>query len=613
MTTTMPTPDDKTPSTGMMQETLRKYNVRLPEINQPLGHNRIIELIAEGGMAAVYKVWHEDLEIVRAIKILKPGFDDESKERLRTEAKISAHLHHPNIVEMYGVHFWNDSVPYLEMEYVDGMSLKQLIEREKQIPFPVAVAIIRFVCNALHYAHNQTFTLYGKSYEGIVHRDLKPANILLTREGIPKLADFGIAKPTDISLHTVGQKVMGTFTYLSPEQLNGEPLDRRSDIYSLGIVLYECITGEKAFPQKTLADLIREKLRNQYRRIDSFGIDIPKKLEQIIDKSMQINREKRYADAEEFGNELNDVLAKCTEETPEKILFSHLSGRLAAESQDPENLRRRRRRYLPAVIIGSFFLVFSVIMAVFLAEALKTKHAQSHMTSEAARQSGAARGDTARTDTAQPVSRTQAFAPAPVPASKPVGSDASLDRAQQSRDRQNTVKANQTDLSGAGISAGFAAYRTKRYREAIPLLESSLQKGLNDSLRQMATVCLLESYLSVNNLAGAKRIAETEHVADGYYSLLAGRTFQRLGNLPAALDALNRALSMPSKYKKDLRRDAMFLLARTQEDVYTAKPNSGNKRLALRAWQQFLNEFCSWSDLPGQCREARVSLKNLTE
>jgi serine/threonine protein kinase len=592
MTTTLPTPSDNTPPPGVPEETLRKYSVRLPEISQTLGHNRIIELIAEGGMATVYKVWHEELEIVRAIKILKPGFNDESKDRLRTEAKISAHLHHPNIVEMYGVDFWNDTVPYLEMEFVDGMSLKQLVDREKRLPPTVAVAIIGFICNALHYAHNQVFTLYGKSYEGIVHRDIKPANILLTRAGIPKLADFGIAKPMDISLHTVGQKVMGTFTYLSPEQLNGEPLDRRSDIYSLGTVLYECITGEKAFPQKTLADLIRDKLKNQFRRIDTLGINIPKKLEQIIDKSMQINREKRYTDAEEFGNELFDVLKKATEETPEHILSNHCLGPLDVEKPAPDE----NRRHLPVILFGSFFLAFVIVCAVLLADALKTKRSLTHAASMPVRPAASVQKDTG----APGVSRSQP-APPVSPAAQDIGDLPSRLVA--------PVKKEQAEPFGTGL----AAYRAQRFREAVPLLESSLRKGLSDSLRRYASVCLLESYLSVNNLAGAKKIIETHKIIDGYYFLLAGKVFGRLGQHQQSIDAFFKAQTTPSVYKKDLRKEATYLWAVALEEAYAEKPNSDNKRIAVRAWQQYLNSFCNDPDRHGECRDGQGRLNNLLE
>jgi tetratricopeptide (TPR) repeat protein len=164
------------------------------------------------------------------------------------------------------------------------------------------------------------------------------------------------------------------------------------------------------------------------------------------------------------------------------------------------------------------------------------------------------------------------------------------------------------------LAAGIAACRARRFREAIPLLENGLRKELKDSLRQHATVCLLESYLFVNNLAGARRIVESERIVDGYYFLLAGRAFESLGELPQAIDALSKAQTVPSKYKKDLRRrrDAMFLWAKAVEDAYAAKPNSENKRLARRAWQQFSEAFCGEAEpFAGQCRDAGERLRNL--
>jgi hypothetical protein len=489
------------------------------------------------------------------------------------------------------------------MEFVDGLSLKQLIDQEKRLPFTVAVSIIRFVCKALHYAHNQVFTLYGKSYEGIVHRDIKPANILLTREGIPKLADFGIAKPTDISLHTVGQKVMGTFTYLSPEQLNGEPLDRRSDIYSLGIVLYECITGEKAFPQKTLADLIREKLRNQYRSIDSFGIEIPKKLEQIIDKSMEINRDKRYENAEEFGNELYDVLKKTTEETPERILSIHLSGQLDTIILKPGKKSRR----LPAILFGSLFLVFAVVCAVLVADVLKVKRSQTHAAPDVVKIKPAGHG---QTDTALP----GAAIPRPaLPSQAPQDQRLPVREKQDAGSTGGNAPATEKTVQTDPVTAGLDAYKLQRYSEAIPLLESGLHKTLSDSLRRCVTVFLLESYLSVNNISGAQRIVESTSINDGYFFLLAGRAYHRLGRLQPAIDALCKAQTTPSVFKKDLRKESTFLWARATEEAYASKPNTDNKQRAVRAWQQFQSAFCSGSFLTGQCSEAREHLKNLIE
>ncbi|NLE01164.1 MAG: serine/threonine protein kinase, partial [Fibrobacter sp.] len=190
----------QTDSTWKSNSSEPAKNEQMLKAGDKLGHCRVIELIAAGGMANVYKVWHEQLEVVRAIKILKPGFSDESRGRLETEAKISANLHHHNIVEIYGMGYWN-TIPYIEMEFVDGPSLKELLERYHKLPYQLAVSICHAVCVALQFAFNQDMTLYGKVYDGLIHRDIKPANILISSQGKIKLADFGIARPSEVSLH----------------------------------------------------------------------------------------------------------------------------------------------------------------------------------------------------------------------------------------------------------------------------------------------------------------------------------------------------------------------------------------------------------------------------
>ncbi|MBD3314710.1 MAG: protein kinase, partial [Chitinivibrionales bacterium] len=289
---------------------------RLPCMGERIGKCRVLERIATGGMAVVYKVLHEELEVVRAVKLLKPGSSSEWCERLNTEAKISAHLRHPNIVEIHNVDVWQGGLPYIEMEYIEGASLDDKIATHGRMPVPVAVALTFILCNALHYAHHCAIRLYGKIYSSLIHRDIKPANIMISSSGTVKLADFGIAQPENVSLHTVGSHVLGTYAYLSPEQLTLKRLDQRSDLYSLGLILYEMVTGRKAFPQRAVGELVQSKVEGNIHPAVALVPELPAKISAILDRALALKKEDRFASAEELGRTLKNALDEISRHPP---------------------------------------------------------------------------------------------------------------------------------------------------------------------------------------------------------------------------------------------------------------------------------------------------------
>ena len=574
---------EKTPATGIepknplmdgSDDSSPDQEIVMPEIGRKIGANRILELIAEGGMANVYKVWNEGLEIVRAIKILKPGFNEESKQRLQTEAKISAHLHHPNIVQIYGVDFWNNTVPYLEMEFIDGFSLKDLLKHKKQLHFTFALSIGYFVCNALHYAHNQVFTLYGKPYHGVVHRDIKPANIMLARNGTIKLADFGIAKPTDISLHTIGQKVMGTFTYLSPEQLNGEPLDCRCDTYSLGAVIYEIITGTKAFPQKTMAELVQKKMLNHYRPLSSFDLDVPKHLCSIIDKSMDLNREKRFADASEFSAELLGLLQKITQKTPDFIVSEYIKN---PEKVPLLHFKKKINYTLAAIISGCVAVVFGFTALLIFPDL--ERRIENVFVTKAALPAPA------------PLTATQAVSEKPAAQTDTDALAALRPTPVASASGEKPRKMPAPDRAVA-LGKALKAARQERFGEAVGPLETALRSGLPDSLKTTVVIALFECFLGLSDTARAQRIATSEFVNDGYFFYLRGKMYFLMGNFGRAIEQLGQAQTVRSRINGSTIEEATYLWAKSLDEVYRLKPNSENKRACFRAWRQFSKAFC---------------------
>jgi len=286
------------------------------------GSSVVTEIIGEGGMATVYKVWNERLEVFRAVKLLS---QEAFSARFETEAKITAKLHHAGIVEIHNIGEWN-GLPYMEMEFVDGSDLQKTLTERGKLPEIVCIAIAVRIAEALAHAHTKEFTLVGKQYCGIIHRDLKPANIMISKHGEVKLTDFGIARPAQTSLYTMVGNIAGTMHYLSPEQMNGGEVDNRSDIYSFGAILYEMVTGAKTFPQESVIELIKQKSDNKFKPLRDYGIPINADFEKIILRCLKFVPTKRYQRTQELVGALQELKESLTKRTPLEVLENYLNG-----------------------------------------------------------------------------------------------------------------------------------------------------------------------------------------------------------------------------------------------------------------------------------------------
>jgi eukaryotic-like serine/threonine-protein kinase len=334
----------------------------MPKPGDRIGQSRVEVLVGEGGMANVYKVWHDGLEVVRAVKVLKKALHQESRERFLTEAKILADINHPNIVLIHDIGMVGGQIPFIEMEFVEGVSVKQLIGQHHRLPLQVALSTAYFVSQALHYAHVKDYTLYGKVYHGLVHRDIKPDNIVMRKDGVVKLMDFGVARPSEVSLHTVGAKIVGTLIYLSPEQLNGTSLDHRSDLFSLGCVLYEMIAGVRAFPHKSLQELVQKKIKGEYEPITVHNATVPRSVSAIVDRSLALNPDRRFQSAAEMGEAIFAALHEITDRAPQDILSRFMASpalltsvnlkRDAARSRMEEPAKPKRSMFVWWVVLG---------------------------------------------------------------------------------------------------------------------------------------------------------------------------------------------------------------------------------------------------------------------
>ena len=255
------------------------------------GRYEINELLGCGGMARVYSAYDIIDDRTVAIKILKDEFlgNQDFIRRFKNESKAIAVLSHPNIVKVYDVSF-GDRIQYIVMENIDGITLKEYIDKQKVIKWRDAVHFTVQILKALEHAHDK----------GIVHRDIKPQNIMLLKDGTIKVTDFGIARFSNKETRTMTDKAIGSVHYISPEQARGDVTNEKADIYSVGVMLYEMLTGKLPFEADNAVSVAIMQMQTEPKKLRDINPDIPEGLEDITLKAMQKNPEHRYNSASEM-------------------------------------------------------------------------------------------------------------------------------------------------------------------------------------------------------------------------------------------------------------------------------------------------------------------------
>ena len=320
----------------------------------------ILEVIGEGGMAIVYRALDHRLNRDVAVKIMRDEMaaDEEFRRRFCTESHAVAMLSHPNIVAVYDVSH-NDNVEYIVMELVDGITLKQYMERKGMVAWKEVVHFTKQISKALAHAHER----------GIIHRDIKPQNIMLLRDGTIKVGDFGIAALENEVYENNGEAI-GSIHYIAPEQARGECPDARSDIYSLGVMMYEMLTGVLPFTGNTLGEIAVQHMNAKPVPPHEKNPEIPLELERITLKAMSAELSERYQSANELLSDLEAFIHTPVTIDGESADYENPDVKPVRSSTELSRERyrlRRRRSGVVSFMSGTFgLLVLAVALFAFL-------------------------------------------------------------------------------------------------------------------------------------------------------------------------------------------------------------------------------------------------------
>lgn len=327
------------------------------------GRYDIIELIGMGGMANVYKAKDIIDNKIVAVKILRDEYLDNAEflRRFKNESKAIAVLSHPNIVRVYDVSF-TERIHSIVMEYIDGITLKSYIERNRPLDWKLALHFTLQILHALQHAHDK----------GIVHRDIKPQNIMLLQNGDIKVTDFGIARFARSDVKTITDRAIGSVHYISPEQAMGENTDEKSDLYSVGVMLFEMLTGSLPFEADTAVSVAIKQIQTQAVKPRSLNPSIPAALEEITMRAMQKQAKFRYQSAAEMISDIESFKAnpnisfgyKFQEEEPARA--NQTSAKQPKANEDKMEKPRYKTPFLPMLTGVTLAFIIASIGFVFL-------------------------------------------------------------------------------------------------------------------------------------------------------------------------------------------------------------------------------------------------------
>ena len=562
---------------------------RLPKLGENVGNCRITSVLGEGGVGIVYKGFEVDIEMERAVKMLKPDSIEILRKQFETEAKVTARLDHPNIVKVHGGGIWKGKLPFIQMEYIDGRSLRTILQDQSTIHPVVSLSIISVIASALDYAYGKSFSIWGNQSDKLVHLDLKPENLLLSRNGVLKVMDFGLAQLGEERY----QLDWGTPAYMSPEQHDQQRVDCRSDIYSLGVILYEMFCGKRPFSDQ-IEQMIPAKLSGNFQSVKDINPSLPDKICTIIDSCLNPDKDKRYESHESLFQAINNTLSEISSQSPVEIIKSF--------SDDPQGfspaVTSSRKRFNISSLKNSRFIALTISATVVIIFSLFFLSGKKAADGERALKQG--KPDTNASTPAVNLDSTSL-----TPEQIKIQSLLSTQEAQTRTPRVNSAG---SAPKKSVLSDAIKFYKKKDFTSVIVNITSSNLDDLPGPTRDSAIVLLTDAYYQTSSIREIIDLSSRYNINDSRFYSLVSLAYEIAPDFITAAGYFDKAIVAPSILWKQPRAELLFERAQFYKRHYDTAQDEVSKTSMIEAFRRFVNEGCNNSS--PRCDEAADILKS---
>ncbi len=591
--------------------------ITLPVIGDIVGNVRIESKLGQGAMGVVYKGAVIGFDIERAIKFPSNDSTMSDLERFRNEVKICSNLEHKNIVRVFNTGYWKDNLPFTEMEFINGQNIEQIKNYEKRFPPTFAMAVMSIVCSALQYAYGQTITIDGKRSRMLVHRDIKPSNIMITTKGVVKVMDFGLAKFESKKFTSNSGPILGTVHYMAPELQSHNHATVKTDIYAIGVTLYEMIAGVKPFTYSKFEELdkmVELKYAGKYTPIEEYIPGIDPEISVIIDKCISSDPDKRYPTFGELRYYLDCQIDNYTRISAKDIVSLFMLNRNAftvavrTTPQKQSGFKKSIKNNIFAIVASTLSIValLSCFLLTYKYMTFRNNHSIKYVSvpdKKTSAEKAVPPVVSCRQNIEPQIIQTTALESKNIDNSENKKSSQNYRKIKTNQSMQSNRDQTQSAHQTSPFQKAFTFYNSSDYRSAIGQFKAIDLLSQPQEKQDSIVIYLMESCYKIKDLQQALTISYAHYVNDGKYFFIVALCQVPLGMHSESFNAFEKMMAAPFKIDPDSRTKALLQRARYyQRRSDNLNTNEWGNR-AKSAWRDFMKSECA-DDTP-ECEEAK--------